>query len=242
MDSLSQKLTAEIEHNSEANVRLVNDLKGETETILGAIDSHSTMFKQWGADRETYGKLSANLATVAPKLCNLTTSIAGLDEKATSLAQRLEEITGALSDARAQAEVALKSQTRDQPALNELQLRLDEASTKLNTALASLHDKEMENEDAKRSLSEAMAQIHAAESRSTQLESEVSVLKGNMESVERHVREELNRASVISRDQTKAKFEQQLHKALKEKVDMEKDIQRIKEEFARARESAVSIV
>lgn len=242
MDSLSQKMTADIEQNSEASVRLINDLKGEAQTILKAVDSISALFKQFGADKETCAMLSANLESVAPKICNLTTSIVDLDEKESSLVQRLEEITSALSDAQAQAKVALESQTWDQPANNELQVQLDEASAKFNMAQASLEAKERENEDVRRLLSEAMAQAHVAESRSTQLESEVAALKGNMEAIERNVREELNRASVISRDQIRAKFEQQLHKVLKDKADTEKDAQRIKEQLESAQQSVVGIV
>lgn len=242
----THQLTSDIGRNSETNIQLVNDLKVQAETIVKGVESNSALFNQFAANQEICGSLAGNLESIAPKLGSLTASIRGLDEKETGLVQKMEELASTFSEAHAQAQAQAKarmdSEAFNQSINNDLQLQLEEASAQLSIAKANLEANETEKENIRLSLSEATAQTRAAESRATRLESEVAALQGNIEAIEQKVREELNRASVVSRDQTRAKFEQQLHKALKEKMDMEKGSEKIKEQLASAQQSLVSVI
>ncbi|KAH2526439.1 hypothetical protein KXW97_002573, partial [Aspergillus fumigatus] len=68
--------------------------------------------------------------------------------------------------------------------------------------------------------------------RAQDFEAEVVNQRQKIISIEAKIREELNRASVIARDQAKARSEQQKHKMLREKAEAEKDMATIRESLA----------
>lgn len=236
----TQQLTSDIGRNSESNTQLINDFKGQAETIVNAVESNAALLKQLAADQSICTSFAETLESVASELRNLTISTRGLDAKDDALVQRVEELANAFSETQAQAQARLDSEACYKAKNDELQHQLEEASARLTAAEESLKAKDIENESITRSLSEATAQNQVAESRAIQLESEVAGLRDSIEDVERNVREELNRASVVARDQTKAKYEQQLHKVMKEKMDIENETEEMREQLANARQSLVS--
>lgn len=240
MNSLALQLTRDIGGNSELNAQLVKDIKERADMISNAVDSSSALFKQLAADQEICGSLKMGLESVAPKLGDLTASIGKLDQKEVGLVQQLGEMAKCLSEVRMPEKAPLESEAEDQLAKDQLQLQLDEVSAQLSMAEANLAAKEEENESTRRSLSDATAQAQVAEERTSQLESEVAALQDNVKAVEFKVREELSRASVVSRDHIRAKFEQQLHNAQWEKMESEKEVARIKEQLVCAQQSLVS--
>lgn len=229
------------ERNSELKAQLAKDLKERAEMIANAVGSDSALFKQLVAGQETGGCLNTSLDSLASNLSNLTGSMGKLDEKEEGLARQLEEAIRSFAEVRVPEQVPLESETREQSANNQLQLQLDGVSAQLNMAQANMETKELENESTRNALSEATAQTRVAEERATQLESEVVALQENVKAVELKVREELSRASVVSRDHVRAKFEQQLQSALREKTEREKELERIKEQLGCVQQSMVSI-
>lgn len=237
MDSIALQLTKDIGSNSELNSQLVKELNERVEMIVDSVGGNSSMFKQLALSQDMCGILIVNLESVAPKLGHLTASIGKLGEKETELVQQLDEVADRVSEAKALEKAPLDSAT--QPANDQLQLQLEEASAQLSIVQASLEAKEMENETRRHELAEATAQTQTAENRAAQLEFEVASLQKNVQAIELKVREELNRASVVSRDHMRAKFEQQLHNAMKEKLELEKDSERMKKQLACIQQSLV---
>lgn len=240
VDSLALQLSKDIKGSSALNAEVIKGLRERTDMIANAVDSDSALFKQLVAGQEMCNGLKLGLESVAPKLCDLTESIGRLDEKEDGLAQQLGEIAKSFSDSQVLEKPPLESEAADQSARDRRQHQLDEISTQLSIAQANLAVKETENDNIRNSLSEATAQTQAAEERAMQLESEVAALQGNANAIELKVREELNRASVISRDHIKAKFEQQLHNSLREKMETERELERANKQLAGAQQSLVS--
>lgn len=235
----THQLTSDIGRNFESSTQIINDFKDKAETIVDAVESNAALLKQLATDQSICGSFAEGLESVASELRDLTISTKGLDAKDRALVKRVEELANAISESQAQAKARLDSEASDKAVSKELQIQLEEASARLRAAEESLKAKDIENESMTRSLSEATAQNQITESRAIQLESEVVALRDSIEGVERNVREELNRASVVARDQTKAKYEQQLHKALKEKIEIENETENLREQLGNARQSLV---
>lgn len=102
--------------------------------------------------------------------------------------------------------------------------QLAKVSQQLKTAQESLRSKQEETEATKNSLCEVTKNLEEAEERATRHASEVATLQKRMQATESRVREELSRASVISRDQSRARFEQQLHGIFREKSALEDEL------------------
>ena len=241
MNSLVLQLTNDIGGNSELNTQLAQDLRRRADMIVNAVDSNSVLFKQLAAGQEMCTRLKMDLESVAPKLCDLTASIGRLDEKEDGLVQKLGEVEKSFFESRVFEKTALELQATEQSTRNQLQLQLDEISAQLDIAQASLAVKEAENEKIRNSLSEAGAKAQDTEKQVMRLQSEVAFLQGNAKAAELRVREELNRASVIARDHIRAKFEQQLHNALREKMETERELDKIKEQLASAQQTLVKL-
>lgn len=241
MDSITAQLTKEIEKGSEANGNMVNVLQVHLRNIEDGLGSDSALFKKLAVNDQLCGSLYEKLDLVGPNIFNLTSCLNGLEEKETSLSQQMEELGRSLAAQKPDEEAVLTPEIIGYMTENtRLQLRVQEISAELNSKDENLKIKEMESDNMKDSLAGARTKVQEAEDRATQLESETTSLREKINSIETNVREELNRASVVSRDQIKARFEQQIHKLLKEKSDIENDAGNVREQLANAQESLVS--
>ncbi|KAI9925230.1 hypothetical protein MW887_006150 [Aspergillus wentii] len=240
MDSITAQLTKEFEKGSEANGNMVNVLQVHLRNIEDGLGSDSALFKKLAVNDQLCGSLYEKLDLVGPNIFNLTSCLNGLEEKETSLSQQMEELGRSLAAQKPDEEAALTPEIIGYMTENtRLQLRVQEISAELNSKDENLKIKEMESDNMKDSLVGARTKVQEAEDRATQLESETTSLREKINSIETKVREELNRASVVSRDQIKARFEQQIHKLLKEKSDIENDAGNVREQLANAQESLV---
>ncbi|KAF5866652.1 hypothetical protein ETB97_010746 [Aspergillus alliaceus] len=119
----------------------------------------------------------------------------------------------------------------------ELELKIQQLSAELSRSEEKLLSRTAENEGIRLSLLEAVTKGQEAEARASNLESETTTLRAEVEAIETKVREELNRASVIARDQHRAKYEQQIHELLREKVELNKGIQKVKHELLKVQKA-----
>lgn len=124
-------------------------------------------------------------------------------------------------------------------AVSELTVQLEKISQELKASQEDLRAGDVDHESTKLSLMETSEMLKKAEARAAQHENEVAALQQRNQAIESKVREELNRASVISRDQSRAKFEQQVHGIMKERTAVEKELQKANELLASSQQSQV---
>jgi chromosome segregation ATPase len=130
----------------------------------------------------------------------------------------------------------------DLHALSELRLQLEATSTVLVESEEKMKGKESEIEHLNRTLLETSNDYQQVELRCKDLADENSNLRNEVKHVDLRVREELSRASLISREQNRAQFEQQLHKINREKATLEKYVEELKGQVEALNDSLVSVI
>ena len=121
----------------------------------------------------------------------------------------------------------------------EIESQIQKAAAELKAMEDTLKTKDQDNETTKQLLLEARDAVDRAEARAAKEATGKSEMQDKMKNTELAVRTELSRASIIARDQVKAKFEQQIHELVKEKDDKEKDLGKAKEELEKSTASLV---
>ncbi|DAA79137.1 TPA_exp: Uncharacterized protein A8136_2922 [Trichophyton benhamiae CBS 112371] len=94
-----------------------------------------------------------------------------------------------------------------------------------------LKSKESHLKEIEQLLAEKNQAIEEAKALARKIESEKSVLELNSKEVEKRIREELSRASLMSKDQERARFEQERHTLTREKQQAESEAAKWKEEL-----------
>lgn len=241
MDTVVVQLTTGFETNSEKNATMTRYLNDQLKSIGDCFGPDSDIFKQLIENKEACGSLHGRVESIGPNISTLHEAIQGLGEKEMSLVQQMEDLGRDISQTRVAVKEPPTCLENDNilTATAEMESQLKRMSKELAMAQEALQEKDTESENAKRSLLETTKTAQKTEARAAQYECDVAALEQRIQSIEGKVREELNRASVISRDQTRAKFEQQLHKILKEKEDAEKEMQKTKELLDAAQQSQV---
>lgn len=240
MDMVIPQLTKDFERNSEANDRVRTFFKEQLQNIANRFGADCDLYKHFSAIKEACGSLQKKLEIMGPDVCTLNATILGVEEKESGLMRQIEEFERSLIEAR---EIAKQAPTlpenEDCSATVEITSQLEKISEELRIAQDALQTKDTENELVNHSLLRTTEALQEAETRTALYEAEIRSLKQQAQSVESKVREELNRASVIARDQNRARFEQQLHEILKEKEAVEKDLEKTKELLATVQQSQV---
>ena len=241
MDTVVVQLTTSFETSSAANATITSHLTEQLKSIGDSFGRNSDIFKQLIENKEACGSLHGRFESIGPNISTLYEAIQVLGEKEISLVQQMQELGTDISQTRiAVKEAPTRVENEDASmARTEMESRLEKMSQELAMVHEALQAKDSESESTKRSLLDTTKTSQEAEARAVQYEREIAALQQKIQSIESKVREELNRASVISRDQTRAKFEQQLHKFVKEKEDAEKEMQKTKELLEAAQQSQV---
>lgn len=104
-----------------------------------------------------------------------------------------------------------------------------------------LKSKESKLKDTEQLLAEKNQAIEETRAFARNLESEKSTLEQNSREVEKRIREELSRASLMSKDQERARFEQEKHTLTREKQQAEADAAKRREELETVKVALVCI-
>lgn len=124
--------------------------------------------------------------------------------------------------------------------INELESQLVKVSQEFKAAHESLRVQHDEHDATKHTLCEVNKTLEEAETKAIQHASEIATLQKKIKITESEVREELSRASVISRGQSRARFDQQLHGILREKTALQQELATTQSLLVHARKAQVS--
>lgn len=212
---------------------LTEQLRSVEENVGG----ESALLKRLSASEVTCTTLQESLEACAPSIDKLGSFLEGAREKENSLARQMGQLEIRLSE--------LQTPETTEPTAAEFkervehELRIQQLSDELRTAEERLRSRAIENEEMRLSLLEAVTKGQEAEGRANKFESEAIALQDEIKVIESKIREELNRASVISRDQYRVKYEQQIHELLREKSELCKSIEKVRDELMEAQKALV---
>lgn len=235
------RLAKDLEETCETNTDAKSYFQGQFQNIESRFGADCDLFKQLAASKEACGSLHEKLDFVTPNFCTLDAAIRDREEKELSLVRQMEELGRELSEARnaAKEPPPPPEDGNFSAAVSELTVQLEKISQELKASQEDLRAGDVDHESTKLSLMETSEMLKKAEARAAQHENEVAALQQRNQAIESKVREELNRASVISRDQSRAKFEQQVHGIMKERTAVEKELQKANELLASSQQSQV---
>ncbi|RAQ50067.1 rootletin [Aspergillus flavus] len=235
--SLTEDLAAVIERSFKVNEDRAQLLTEQLRCVEENVGGESALLKRLSASEVTCTTLQESLEACAPSIDKFGSFLEGAREKENSLARQMGQLKIRLSE--------LQTPETTEPTAAEFkervehELRIQQLSDELRTAEERLRSRAIENEEMRLSLLEAVTKGQEAEGRANKFESEAIALQDEIKVIESKIREELNRASVISRDQYRVKYEQQIHELLREKSELCKSIEKVRDELMEAQKALV---
>ncbi|RHZ46564.1 uncharacterized protein CDV56_103540 [Aspergillus thermomutatus] len=231
------KLNEGFERSFALNEDVAENMREQLKLFENNNGCHMALLKQLGINEEQYNAVRERLEALEPSMHRIHSSLTTLEEKEIDLAQHITHLEKSIFEAQNPAPATdVCDLSTENAALKD---QIEQLSIKVSSIEENARAKELETEAAKLALLEVTAKMQEAMKRADDFEAEAVSLRQKTISIETEIREELNRASVISRDQIKARFEQQIHKLLREKVEAEKDMVTIRESLAKAQASMV---
>ncbi|KAJ8183085.1 hypothetical protein LV157_006103 [Aspergillus fumigatus] len=226
------KLNEGLERNFALNENVAHKVLEQLKLFENTNGCHMALLKQLGINEEQYNTVREMLEALEPSMQTISSSLTTLNEKGIDLTQHITHLEKSIFEAQNPAP------TIDVCALFTENAALKDQKEQLSIGVRSAEEnakaKELETEKANCALLDVTAKMQEEMKRAQDFEAEVVNQRQKIISIEAKIREVLNRASVIARDQAKARSEQQIHKMLREKAEAEKDMATIRESLAAA--------
>lgn len=220
--------------SSEANSSLTLQLKEQLQYLATSMNTGSSIVQKLSENEKCCDILHRSLTGIIPTIENLNSSIKTLDDKELDITQQMERLGKSITEINIPDKVELlpvEPCTHAQEKL-ELERQVQNLVANLEFARENLKEKECHNEEINNALFEALRKVEETETHAKQFKSQIVELEDRAKTIEINVREELNRASIVARDEHKKKFEQQLHKAMREKAELEINLSKLQEQLA----------
>ncbi|PKX95441.1 uncharacterized protein P174DRAFT_511193 [Aspergillus novofumigatus IBT 16806] len=231
------KLNEGLERNFALNENLAHNVREQLKLFENDNGCHMALLKQLGINEEQYNAVRERLQALEPSMHSINSSLTTLNEKEIDLTQHITHLEKSIFEAQNLAPTTdVCGLSMENAALKD---QIEQIRIKASSAEENAKAKELETEEAKRAILDVTAKMEEEMKRAQDFEAEVVNLRQKTISIETKIREELNRASVIARDQAKARSEQQIHKLLREKAEAEKDMATIRESLAEVQASMV---
>ncbi|EAW16148.1 uncharacterized protein NFIA_054960 [Aspergillus fischeri NRRL 181] len=231
------KLNEGLERHFALNENVSHNIREQLKLFENNNGCHMALLKQLGINEEQYNAVRKRLEALEPSMHSINSSLMTLNEREIDLIQHITHLEKSVLEAQNLAPTTdVCGLSMENAALKD---QIEQLSIKASSAEENAKAKELETEEAKRALLDVTAKMEEEMKRAQDFEAEAVNLRQKTISIETKIREELNRASVIARDQAKARFEQQVHKLLREKAEAEKDMAAIRESLAEVQASMV---
>ncbi|KAH2022403.1 hypothetical protein KXV50_006030 [Aspergillus fumigatus] len=224
------KLNEGLERNFALNENVAHKVLEQLKLFENTNGCHMALLKQLGINEEQYNTVREMLEALEPSMQTISSSLTTLNEKGIDLTQHITHLEKSIFEAQNPAPtIDVCALFTENAALKD---QKEQLSIRVRSAEENAKAKELETEKANCALLDVTAKMQEEMKRAQDFEAEVVNQRQKIISIEAKIREELNRASVIARDQAKARSEQQKHKMLREKAEAEKDMATIRESLA----------
>ncbi|KAH1987175.1 hypothetical protein KXV74_002531 [Aspergillus fumigatus] len=224
------KLNEGLERNFALNENVAHKVLEQLKLFENTNGCHMALLKQLGINEEQYNTVREMLEALEPSMQTISSSLTTLNEKGIDLTQHITHLEKSIFEAQNPAPtIDVCALFTENAALKD---QKEQLSIRVRSAEENAKAKELETEKANCALLDVTAKMQEEMKRAQDFEAEVVNQRQKIISIEAKIREVLNRASVIARDQAKARSEQQIHKMLREKAEAEKDMATIRESLA----------
>ncbi|KAE8145167.1 hypothetical protein BDV25DRAFT_144902 [Aspergillus avenaceus] len=202
IQSITRDMTIAIERNAGISKDAAQVLTEQSKSFGETVGVCSGLMKQLSVNGTKCSGIQESIDGLIPNVAALTTSLGEARNQEKMLSQNMEQLGRQLVE----VQISAKTESTAVEKLN-LELKTQQLLTAIQGAEENLKSKEDQNKVLNASLIEAIHNTQEAE-----------------------LVQERNRASVIARDQNRAKYEQQIHELLREKEELKKSV--VKAEYA----------
>ncbi|EGD95087.1 hypothetical protein TESG_02580 [Trichophyton tonsurans CBS 112818] len=224
IDELKASLCTADENNKQLNIR-VNELDRQCKEEQKEKVAQRQSVDRW---KLKFGKIRALMAGIADHQERLLKEYRAIRKEQVSLNVEKDQMHDNLNYLTESTKGLGKNISQYKAQLTGIihQFTAEEGALK-----SLLNSKESHLKEIEQLLAEKNQAIEEAKALARNIEAEKSVLELNSKEVEKRIREELSRASLMSKDQERAKFEQERHTLTREKQQAESEAAKGKEEL-----------
>ncbi|KAL4896186.1 hypothetical protein BDV59DRAFT_210793 [Aspergillus ambiguus] len=221
-------LITEFQNSSATNRSLATELKSQLQHVEIELDSESILMEQLTANQTNCHSFQDSISMFMPCIEKLDKTVKGLHDRECDLFEQMNNLHAKLAEMNTPSDIGAEVKSSIAPTeRTELEDKMKQLSSDLAAMINNLNVREEEVAQLKLTLAESSKERHEAEARARFSNNKVTELQDRVKVVEVEIREELNRASVITRDQSKEKYEQQLHGLLREKAETKNAVEAI---------------
>lgn len=229
-----------MKHNLKQAFDNQNNLKADIISQLDGlridICSASNTAKQLAEIREQNGRLQQKIEGAESALSQSNTERDSLRTTETDLREKMRSLEEELSILQREMQAQSHQYANS---TSELQLQLEANSSALEEAIEKEKTREAEIQSLISDLEQTKSNLEDSEIFVATLQEEKTKIEKDAREAEKKIREELARASLRSKDHSRALFEQEQHKLMREKRLAEQDAQKIKEQLETAKRTLV---
>ncbi|PYH91732.1 rootletin, partial [Aspergillus ellipticus CBS 707.79] len=236
MDSVMQELGVNMSKETDMNANLTQSLNAQLQVAKDQMVSESMLTEKLARNAENHDTLQQRLQMSLEAIEKINCSMHTLKNKEQGLTNQLKSLEMNLSKMQtSNVELLREESFRHSREVVGMESKIQSLSEELTQAELAIKIKDDDIQTMKTSLLEAESRAHETESRACGFESEAIALRDEVKAVEIKIREELSRASLVSREQDKAMNEQRFHELLREKSEAEKNLERVSAQLAASR-------
>ncbi|PLN75030.1 hypothetical protein BDW42DRAFT_181388 [Aspergillus taichungensis] len=229
MNSITAQLTEEINRSASVNGGTAHILKEQLQIAYDTVGTGSTLLEKFTENDKSFCSVQQRLGDLISSVEKVNESLTGFGLKENYLADEMGRLGKSLSEVKIPENIATFP-AEGYFSIDEkrhLEATIETLRADLVLTGESVDTKDTEIESLKLSMSTVTEKLQQEEQRTIQLTVESDVLKHKIEEMDTKVREQLSRASVIARDQTKARFEQQMHQLSRGNADLELHVENL---------------
>ncbi|WEW58153.1 hypothetical protein PRK78_003620 [Emydomyces testavorans] len=222
----TQHLTNGFDKQSQQSFAIIQQLSDIDASFKSSFEAASKLAEA----KEAHGILQEKVRTVETALTQANIENTKLKEREIHLCSNVKSLQGEVELLRGKLADSSRS-GKDALELSKMQIQFETTVAALNETRDNLHAKEAEMAKLAAALDQTKENLENAEMRISTLETEKTKLEEDAKVIENRLRVEYTRASLLSKEQNRAWFEQQLHQVKREKDAVEKSTETFKEQL-----------
>ena len=229
---MSHSLKDSLDNQKDLKTALISHLSD----LKSDICSTFTTAEQLSEIKEQNGRLQEKIENAESALLQVNTERENLRALENNLREKTRSLEDELTTLRREMEAQSHGYSNE---ISALQVQLEATASSLEEASEQKKAREAEVQSLISDLGHTKSDLEKSESLVATLQEEKIKMEKDAREVEQKIREELARATLKSKDHSRALFEQEQHKLMREKRLAEQDARRAKEQLEMAKNNFV---
>lgn len=240
LETYIQSIIKEMRESTNLQNSNVEDVVSQLSGLHTAFQHNTQICSQLAQTEEKNRILRENLTRTEADLRSITEEFNSSKSQEALLKGHIEGLESKFSSLQAQLAEASCHEV-DANELSEMQTKLEASSAALNEAKEEVKSNESAMCEMAGELNEARKKLDIAEMEISRLESDKTTIEEASRGAEQRIRQELTRASLMSKDQNRAWFEQEKYKLEREKSAVEKQVTALENQIELMKSNLVRI-